>query len=366
MKKIKIKSTFGNYEVIDKKITKNFLLKNSNNVFYLIDKNVYLKNKIINKVKKNVILIKSNEDAKNYLKISNIIKKILEKKIKRDSIIFAIGGGVVQDISGFIASILFRGIKWNFIPTTILAQCDSCIGGKTSINFANYKNQIGNFYPPEKIFLDVNLLDTLSINEIKSGLGEMAHYYLVSNIKDWKFYKKNLGSVLNKNFNKKKMKSLIFKSLTKKRRFIEKDEFDRGPRLILNYGHTFGHAIEKITNYKIPHGMAVAHGINMSNFFSFQYKFINKKLFEEVENQMGRIVNFKLLKNTNAKRFLETVKKDKKNKKNSIRLILTKGIGKMFIKEIKNNLIFLSMFKKYLYYISNFKIVNSHIRGYGA
>ena len=92
MKKIKIKSTFGNYEVIDKKITKNLLLKNSNNVFYLIDKNVYLKNKIINKVKKNVILIKSNEDAKNYLKISNIIKKILEKKIKRDSIIFAIGG----------------------------------------------------------------------------------------------------------------------------------------------------------------------------------------------------------------------------------------------------------------------------------
>ena len=132
MKKIKIKSSFYNYEVINKKISKKFLFSNSKNVFYLVDKNVYLKNKIINKIKKNIILIKSNEDSKNYIEISKVIKKIIQKNIKRDSVIFAIGGGIVQDISGFIASILFRGIKWNFIPTTILAQCDSCIGGKTS------------------------------------------------------------------------------------------------------------------------------------------------------------------------------------------------------------------------------------------
>ena len=104
MKKLIIKSTFGNYEVINIKISKNFFLKNSENVFYLVDRNVYLKNRIINKIKKNIILIKSNENTKNYIEISRIIKKIIQKNIKRDSVIFAIGGGVVQDISGFIAS----------------------------------------------------------------------------------------------------------------------------------------------------------------------------------------------------------------------------------------------------------------------
>ena len=120
MKKFLIKSSFGSYEVNNGRLSKSFFFKNSKNVFYLVDKNVYLRNKIINKIKKNLILIKSNENSKSYLKISDIIKKMLEKKIKRDSVIFAIGGGVVQDISGFMASILFRGIKWNFIPTTIL------------------------------------------------------------------------------------------------------------------------------------------------------------------------------------------------------------------------------------------------------
>lgn len=296
MKKFLIKSSFGSYEVNNVRLTKSFFLKNPENVFYLVDKNVYLKNAIINKIKKNIILIKSNENSKSYLKISDIIKKALGKKIKRDSVIFAIGGGVVQDISGFMASILFRGIKWNFIPTTILAQCDSCIGGKTSINFNKYKNQLGNFYPPKKIFLDTNFLDTLKIQDIKSGLGEMAHYYLVSNLKDWKFFKNNLENVVRKNFNKNIMRLLIFKSLKIKKEFIEKDEFDKGQRLILNYGHTFGHTIEKITNYKMPHGMAVAHGINMSNFFSLQYKFINKKTFKEIEHQMGKIVDLSELK----------------------------------------------------------------------
>ena len=363
MRKLKIESFFGSYEIYDSKISKSFFLKNSKNVFYLVDKNVYLKNKIINKINKNIILIKSNENAKNYLKISYIIKKALKKNIKRDSVILAIGGGVVQDISGFIASILFRGIKWNFIPTTVLAQCDSCIGGKTSINFDKYKNQLGNFYPPQKIFLDVNFLNTLKVRDIKSGLGEMAHYYLVSNLNDWQFYKKNLERVIQKNFNKNIMRSLIFKSLRIKKKIIEKDEFDKGSRLILNYGHTFGHAIEKITNYKIPHGMAVAHGINMSNFFSLQYKFISKKIFEEIACQMGKIVNLSDLKKINVKHFLDIVKKDKKNKKNNIRLILTRGFGKMFIYNIDNDLKFVTLLRKYLDYIANFQMASSQVRG---
>ena len=122
MKKILIRSSLGGYQVKNIEISKNFFSKNLNNYFYLIDKNIYSKNKIIKKIKGNKILIKSNEDAKNYNNISKVIKKIIEGNINRESVIVAIGGGIVQDISGFIASILFRGIKWNFIPTTILAH----------------------------------------------------------------------------------------------------------------------------------------------------------------------------------------------------------------------------------------------------
>ena len=135
MKEFKVKSLLGDYQLYNLTINKNFFSKNKKNVFYLIDKNIYKKNKIINKIKKNYLLIDSNENTKSYEQIYNLIKKLLKKKIRRDTVIYAIGGGILQDVSSFIASILFRGIKWNFIPTTILAQCDSCIGGKTSINF---------------------------------------------------------------------------------------------------------------------------------------------------------------------------------------------------------------------------------------
>ena len=149
------------------------------------------------------------------------------------------------------------------------------------------------------------------------------------------------------------MRKLIFKSLKIKKSFIEKDEFDKGPRLILNYGHTFGHAIEKITNYKIPHGLAVAHGINISNFFSLKFKLINKKVFKEIESEMSEIVNLADIRRVNSNSFLKIIKKDKKNKKNKIRLILTRGFGKMFIKDIKSDLLFLSIFKKYLQHINS-------------
>ncbi len=351
MKRFTIKSILGNYQLHEVKLTRKFFFNKKSN-FFLIDKNVYKKNKILFKIKKNIILINSNENSKSYKKISNIIKLLLKNNIKRDSTIFAIGGGIVQDIAGFVSSILFRGLHWNYIPTTILSQCDSCIGGKTSINFEKYKNQLGNFYPPKKIFLDVNLIKTLNIKDIKSGLGEMAHYYLVANENEWKFFKNNINKVIKKNFNIKIMKKLILKSLNIKKKFIEKDEFDKGPRLILNYGHTFGHAIEKMTDYKIPHGLAVAHGINISNYFSMKLKLINTNMFFDIEDQIKKIVSIKQIKNINVKNFISTLKKDKKSKKNNIRIILSKGYGKMFIKSFKQELLISNLLKGYFIHIS--------------
>ena len=144
--KITIKSKFGNYTV--ENINKLSFKKSENN-FYLIDKNVY--KKILKKnIKGKLIILDTSEKLKNYYEIGKIIKKLINLKVRKNSIIIAIGGGIVQDIAGFISSILFRGIQWNFYPSTLLSQGDSCIGAKTSINFAEAKNQLGNFYPPSK------------------------------------------------------------------------------------------------------------------------------------------------------------------------------------------------------------------------
>lgn len=348
---INIKSSRGNYKVVEFNFSKFLYNKTNNKFFYVIDSNVYKKNKYVKKIKKNLVIIKADENTKDYKNISQIIQKLLNLKIKRDSILIGIGGGVTQDITGFIASIIFRGIKWDFVPTTVLAQCDSCIGGKTSINFEKTKNQLGSFYPPRNIYLDVNFLKTLKFNEIKSGLGEMAHYFLVSGSKDWNIFKTNLNYLVNKNLNQKLLKKMIIKSLLIKKKFIEIDEFDRGKRLILNYGHSFGHALEKVTNYQISHGLAVAHGINISNFISLKKKYIRFNIYKDIKIEMSKIVNLKKMKKINLKFFLENLKKDKKNKNGEIRVVLTKGYGKMFLKGFKENSEIFSILKKYQNYI---------------
>ncbi|MGV2387507.1 MAG UNVERIFIED_CONTAM: hypothetical protein LVR29_01675 [Microcystis novacekii LVE1205-3] len=165
----------------------------------------------------------------------------MELGFRKDCTLLVIGGGVIQDIGCFIASVLFRGIKWILIPTTLLAQCDSCIGSKSSINIQNFKNQIGTFYPPHEIILVFSVLKTLPSDEIRSGLGEIIKLNLLVGQSEVKQMKINLQK-LSSDF--LEIQNLILDALNIKRRYIERDEFDKGVRNILNYGHTFGHAYE--------------------------------------------------------------------------------------------------------------------------
>lgn len=155
--KITIKSKFGNYTV--KRINK-LSFKKDKNKFYLVDKNVY-KKILEKKINGKLIVLDTSEKIKNYHEIGKIIKKLINLNVRKNSVIIAIGGGIIQDVAGFISSILFRGIQWNFYPSTLLSQGDSCIGAKTSINFAEAKNQLGNFYPPSKIFIFTDFLKYL-------------------------------------------------------------------------------------------------------------------------------------------------------------------------------------------------------------
>ena len=332
--KFYVKSNLFKYQVKSINNVKKTIDSINGNKFLLVDNKVMNLFKSLNKINlnsNNIVRIRANEKNKEFSAITKIISKLLKKGIKKNSILIVIGGGITQDIGGFISSILFRGIQWFFFPTTLLAQGDSCIGSKTSINFKYSKNQIGTFYPPSKIFLNEGFLLTLKKNDLLSGLGEMSHYFIIGGKKAFELFEKEMSKKLID------YEMLIFKCLRIKRKFIEKDEFDKNQRNILNYGHTFGHAIETVTNYKIPHGVAVSIGIDLVNHFSVQMGYMNAKLKKRINNTLKKIYRGYKFNNLNIKKIIEAIKKDKKSIEKSINLILSKNLERMFIKKIVIN-----------------------------
>ena len=281
-----------------------------------------------------IIWIEAKEETKSFENLSPIIDEILRVGARKNTRIVAIGGGITQDTVSFISSILFRGLEWIFFPTTLLAQGDSCIGGKTSINFGNYKNQLGNFNPPNKVVVCVEFLSTITEEEYRSGIGEMCHFHMVSGEDDLDYFTSKYKNCLKKNW--QDLTGIIQRTLLVKKCFIEKDEFDKNERLLLNYGHSFGHALESLTEYAIPHGLAVAHGMNISNYLSNYYGYLKSEEYQKMREVINPIlVGSDLPKNISVEKFCEALKKDKKNINKNPTVVLTRGVGKMFLKEIE-------------------------------
>jgi 3-dehydroquinate synthase len=281
--------------------------------FFIIDSNVYnLHRERFEQLSiEKILLIDALEKNKTYSNCLVYITKLVNMGIKRGNIICAIGGGIIQDITGFISSILFRGITWNFYPTTLLAQCDSCIGGKTSINVGNFKNIVGNFNPPDKITIDMSFLSTLKNKEIQSGIGEILKVAIIDSKKRIN-YDLITDCIETNTINK----TLIKQSLEIKKEIIEIDEFDKDLRNIMNYGHTFGHAIESISNFKIPHGIAVGIGINIANNIAKELYKIEVTAIDELINKFLNTNSYyvDIFKASYDKTvFISALKRDKKN-----------------------------------------------------
>lgn len=272
-------------------------------------------------------VITPTEQQKSYQGVESLIDKLIKSGFRKNNRLIGIGGGIIQDITAFSASILFRGVDWIFYPTTLLAQCDSCIGSKTSINFGNYKNQIGGFYPPKEIIIDLRFLDTLSPLDFRSGMGEMLHYYLVSSEDDFERIFREYDRAFEK---KEVLGALIYHSLDFKKSYVEKDEFDQGPRNVFNYGHSFGHAIETLTNYIVPHGIAVSIGMDIANYLSMKKGFIDRKLYKRMRTLVAKNWGDTQLNDINLDDFISVLKKDKKAIGSEVHVILTKGLGQMF------------------------------------
>jgi 3-dehydroquinate synthase len=291
-----------------------------------------------------LLIVKANESNKSLDKCREIIETLVERQVRRNEKLVAIGGGIIQDITAFSASILYRGIDWSFFPTTLLAQADSCIGSKTSINLGVKKNLIGNFYPPCAIYIDTVFLDTLSIDDIKSGIGEILHFYLYAGSTLFDELLGDYNGVVN---DRSFLVRYIQESLKIKKSVIEVDEFDKGERNKFNYGHTFGHAIETITDYGIKHGQAVTVGMDIANYLSVRTGLMDQPLFDVLHAKLA--VNFPNYDfgQCDMNAYFDALAKDKKNIGNNLGCILSEGPGRLVRQQVPFDDILKDMIRTY-------------------
>jgi 3-dehydroquinate synthase len=318
-----------------KKILKENLI-NFNQCLVIIDKNVPKKlvSKVLNSLPKRKISLHyfhSSEKNKNQKSIDNILSVMLSKNFNRNDCVISIGGGITGDISGFAASIFKRGLKFINIPTTLLSQVDSSIGGKTGINTKYGKNLIGAFYQPNLVISDIIFLKSLPKREIICGYGEILKHAIIADKKFFSFLDKNGSQILN--LKSPLIEKAIFKSCSIKKKVIETDEKEISIRKILNFGHTFAHAYEATLGYstKLNHGEAVLLGIKTATKFSLSSGILNIKEFDLIKKHLNKL---NLPKNINKffsvkdlNKILSFMKKDKKNNTNKINLVLLKKIG---------------------------------------
>lgn len=282
-----------------------------------------------------IIVIEAVEDNKALEKSANYIAELRKLNANRDTHLVAVGGGIIQDITTFIASIYMRGLSWTYLPTTILSMTDSCIGGKSSINVLGYKNLIGNFYPPQDIYIDLSFIKTLDEEMIVGGLFEAAKICYAKDTAIFKVYTDLKPSAYS---SVQQMREIIGLALKTKKWFIEVDEFDRKERLLLNFGHTFGHAIEAATNFKVHHGIGVGVGMLIAT----EYARINGALNMQGETAVGRLVTYiqdMLVTDEGASvgvpgevslaRTLEKFDHDKKHKANVYRMVTPQKDGQL-------------------------------------
>jgi 3-dehydroquinate synthase len=298
---INIKSNISNYEVrFISSLDLVLLLSNTPNTITFIDSNVLTLHPELQET--NPVIIECTEHTKEFSNIGIILSVLSQKKANIKTKLVVIGGGVLQDAVGFCASIYCRGIEYILVPTTLLSQADSCIGGKTSINHRERKNILGTFYPPKDILIYPGFIDTLTPMDYVSGWGEIYKFHILQG----KIKELYSGDLMTR----------IYDSLKYKASILAVDEFDKAERKWLNYGHTFGHALESLSEYKIPHGIGVILGCMVASRIAhkIQYTVNDYELILSTGIDLIKRSGITLdMSWFDADRLLEIVKSDKKS-----------------------------------------------------
>ena len=268
------------------------------------------------------LLIEATEENKSIERVIPVIEHLVENKFRRGHVLVAIGGGIIQDITCFIASTLLRGVEWRFVPTTLLAQADSCIGSKSSINLGTVKNMLGTFLPPKKIWICPDFLNTLECKDIQSGIGEILKVHAIAGLEAFDLLKQDFSKLTSDHAT---LLHYIREALLIKQKYIEVDEFDQGLRNIFNYGHSFGHAIESATNFGIPHGVSVTIGMDMANHIAVMRELLPTKHRDRMHGVLSQnYFDFKSIP-IHLDAMLRALLKDKKNTASKLILILPVG-----------------------------------------
>lgn len=289
--------------------------------------------------------IEATEGAKSLEQFPDYVRLLVSGGIRRGDVIVAVGGGIVQDIACFLAATLLRGLEWRFVPTTLLAQADSCIGSKSSINVGELKNLLGTFTPPARVHLWPGYLETLERPELRSGVGEMLKVHAIESPASFDRIAQEYERVFE---DPATMQRYVRTSLEIKRSIVEEDEFDRGPRNVMNYGHSFGHAIESATRFAIPHGIAVTIGMDMANFVSMRlgpgtaetYDRMHPTLAANAAGYGGVAIDAGIV--------IEAIGRDKKNVGSDLRLVLPDEHGRIGVVRRPNDEAFRAVCEEYL------------------
>ncbi len=297
------------------------------------------------------IILPPGEATKSFDVLQDVLDQLLRANFTRDDTLVAFGGGVIGDLTGFVASILKRGCNFVQIPTTLLAQVDSSVGGKTAINTPAGKNLVGQFYQPKCVLIDTDVLATLDDRHMRAGYAEVLKYALINDPGFWGWLDANAGAVLSRD--ETALRTAIATSCTAKAAIVKRDEFERGERALLNLGHTFAHALEAVARYSgsLLHGEAVSAGMLMA----FEYsEILGLCASEDVEQLRTHLTQHKMTMlpglptklKIDPGALLAFMERDKKNTRRDINLVLTRGIGKAFIHRAADKTSLLKFLKK--------------------
>ena len=307
-------------------------LKKFKNIFVICDSIIQKKHSKHDIFKSNfhIINIDSPEISKNFKTVSDIIKQLSKNNATRDTLLIGLGGGAITDIVGFVASIYMRGIEHIFIPTTLLSMVDASIGGKTGINFQNIKNLVGTFKNPNAIYIDIDFLSTLKKDIIIDGFSEIIKYGLIFDKFFFDDIIKNFNYLINLK-DKKKIEKIIMQSHQFKMQAVLEDRFDQNQRMVLNFGHTIGHALEA-NNKNMSHGQAIYAGMIIESFISYRLNLLSLENFLMIKNFLSPILTFSL-NSIDSNKVLKFITFDKKQLNNAMHFVLLEDIGKTKIKK---------------------------------
>jgi len=279
-----------------------------------------------------VIEIGTGEVIKNLDTVRKICQRLMDMEADRSSFIVGIGGGVVCDIAGFVASIYLRGVRFGFVSTTLLSQVDASVGGKNGVNLGGYKNMVGVFNQPEFVICDINLLKTLPEKELLSGFAEIVKHAAIGDPKLFSYFEENCEKALK--LDPQVIEKLISDSLNIKSSIVNRDEKEKGERRKLNFGHTFGHAIEKTTG--ASHGEGVSAGMVIASELSEKMGYLAPKEARKIESLLKKL-KLPVRLQIDHESVLDGLRKDKKRSGSTINFVLLKAIGHAVVEEVSIN-----------------------------